>query len=81
MGHMARSVGNIDVGAVLEASSQNLYKVFARGATLFGFVVYTVAANCAPGTKSSVYGCLAVMLSMMLCSVRQAVVNEAVAVD
>ena len=33
-------------------------------ATLFDFVSYTMAANCARGTKSAVYDCLVPNLSM-----------------
>jgi len=38
MGHMARGVGNNDVGAVLK-QVVNISDVFARDATLFDFVV------------------------------------------
>ena len=58
MGHMARGVGNIDVGGRLDAANSSIFAAYSLGgATLFDFVAVHSGSNCALGAKSAVCDC------------------------
>jgi len=58
MGHMARGVGNNEVGAVLKQAIK-ISNVFNRSATLFDFVVVYSGSKWRTGAKCDVYDWLA----------------------
>ena len=60
-GHVAHGTGSIDMGAVVMQILKISY-VFARGATLFEFVVVYNGNKFRTGAKPDVYDCLVLTL-------------------
>jgi len=66
MGRMARIVGYVDVGTVLQQVVTNFHHIYQRTPRWLTLSLCTIAASCAPGMKSAICNCLYIEMGYAL---------------